>query len=447
MDWTSPYFRPLTASLLNTFFYGSRRCVLWRSSCRKGTLAGMTFQPDLHAYEFENDPVPVLNRLRAEDPVHWSRHGYWYLTRYDHVSTVLKDAKRFSSAAAGWGESNPLARGGDPAQTKSEKSLSRSLAHSFNQMDAPDHTRIRALVQAAFSRRAVEERRARIAEVIATLLDAAIAKGTFDLVSDFAFHIPIIVASEIIGIPHRDRDKFRDAFASAAALMMPKRSEDSWAGALAAGKWIGAYLRAAVAERRLRPQDDLISALIAEEDEGGRLSEAELMSALSTIYTAAGTTTERFISSGIFLLLSNPAQWDALKSDPTLMAPALEEILRFHHPTQSTSTNRRCTDDVELGSKTLKAGDTVRVGLGAANRDPDVFEDPDRFDIARRRKSPILSFGAGPHFCFGSALARFEAHLAIEAFAARIPNVALLTRSPVKDPARVDRYREILVRV
>jgi len=115
-----------------------------------------SFQPDLYDYEFENDPVPVLNRLRAEDPVHWSRHGFWYLTRYDHVSAVLKDAERFSSAAAGWGGANPLARGGkSDGQSKSEQGLSRSLAHSFNQMDAPDHTRIRRLVLAAYSRRAV----------------------------------------------------------------------------------------------------------------------------------------------------------------------------------------------------------------------------------------------------------------------------------------------------
>jgi cytochrome P450 len=405
-----------------------------------------SFQPDLHAYEFENDPVPTLNRLREEDPVHWSRHGFWFLTRYEHVSAVLRDAVRFSSAAAGWGDSNPLARsGGTDRQSKSEQSLSRSLAHSFNQMDAPDHTRIRALVQAAFSRRAVEERRTRIAAVIDGLLDEAIAKGTFDLVSDFAFHIPIIVASEIIGIPTDDSDRFREAFASAAVLMAPKRSEESWSEGIAAGRWIGTYLREAVAERRVRPEDDLISALIEQETEGNRLSEPELLSALSTIYTAAGTTTERLISSGMFLLLSHPEQWSSVKSDKSLIAPALEEILRFHHPTQSTSTNRRCTVDVALGDKTLKAGDTVRVGLGAANRDPAVFSHPDRFDIARKSTVPILSFGTGPHFCFGSSLARMEAQLAIEAIADRIPDLELMTKNPVKDPVRPDRYEEILV--
>jgi cytochrome P450 len=405
------------------------------------------FQPDLHAYEFENDPVPVINRLRAEDPVHWSRHGFWFLTRYDDVSTVLKDPRRFSSAAAGWGTTNPLAKSANSGNSGAEQNLSRSLAHSFNQMDAPDHTRIRALVQSAFSRRAVEERGPRIAAVIGERLDAGIARGDFDLVSDFAFHIPIIVASEIIGIPAEDRDKFRDAFANAAALMAPKRSEESWTNALAAGKWIGTYLREIVAARRADPQDDLISALIAEEREGNRLSEPELMSALSTIYTAAGTTTERLISSGLFLLLSHPDQWAALKADRSLLPGALDEILRFHHPSQSTSTNRRCTVDVEMRSKMLKAGDTVRVGLGAANRDPAVFDKADVFDIARKMPVPLLSFGTGPHFCFGSALARFEAQLAIAAIADRAPNIELVTRQPVKDPARPDRYREILVRV
>jgi cytochrome P450 len=314
-------------------------------------------------------------------------------------------------------------------------------------MDAPDHTRIRALAQSAFSRRAVEERGPRIAQVIGELLDTAIAKGSFDLVADFAFHIPIVVASEIIGIPTADRDKFREAFANAAALMAPKRSEESWAKALESGRWIGVYLRDIVATRRTQPRDDLISALVMEESEGHRLSEPELLSALSTIYTAAGTTTERLISSGIFLLLSHPDQWAALKNDRALLPGALDEILRFHHPSQSTSTNRRCTIDVEMRGKTLKAGDTVRVGLGAANRDPAVFDRPDTFDITRKMPVPLLSFGTGPHFCFGSALARFEAQLAIAAVADRTPNITLVTRHPVKDPARPDRYREILVRI
>ena len=410
---------------------------------------GAALAPDLYDYDFENDPVEILTRLRQEDPVHWSRHGFWYLTRYDDCAMVLKDPVRFSSAAAGWGGGNPLARKGSTASGDSaaEQGLSRTLAASFNQMDPPDHTRIRALVVSAFSRRSVEERRERILEVLGGLLDAAAAKRAFDLITDFAFHLPIIVASEIIGIPTDDREAFRAAFELTGRLMAPKRSDAEWAEALEAGRWVGRYVRELIAARRAAPRDDLISALIAAEDGRGALSDAELSSAISTIYTAAGTTTERMISSGLYLLLSHPEQWRALVADRALVAPAIEEILRFHHPTQSTSTNRRCTVDVELRGKTLKAGDTVRVGLGAANRDPEAFPDPDRFDIRRQMAQPPLSFGAGPHFCIGAALARFEARLAIEAVANRWPDLRLLTAAPVKDPRRHDRYRELIVSV
>jgi hypothetical protein len=410
--------------------------------------AGGELAPDLYDYDFENDPIATLNRLRREDPVHWSRDGFWYLTRYDDCAMVLKDPVRFSSAAAGWGGGNPLATAGPAGgQSKTEQGLSRTLAQSFNQMDAPDHTRIRSLVVSAFSRRSVEERRERISSVIEGLLDTAGAKGRFDLITDFAFHVPIIVASEIIGIPTADREAFRAAFERTAALMAPKRSEESWAKALEAGRWVGRYVRTLIAERRAEPRDDLVSALIVAEDSRGALSEAELSSAISTLYTAAGTTTERFISSGLYLLLSHPDQWRALVADRTLVASAIEEILRFHHPTQSTSTNRRCTVDIDLRGKTLRAGDTVRVGLGAANRDPAEFADPDRFDITRKPGATPLSFGAGPHFCIGAALARFEARLAIEAVANRWPGLRLVTQAPVKDPRRHDRYREIIVAV
>lgn len=405
---------------------------------------GTPFQPDLYDYAFECDPVPTLTRLREEDPVHWSRHGFWFLTRYDDVVAVLQDTTRFSSAAAGFGTTNTLGKSGAGA-SDTEKNLSKSLAASFNQMDPPDHTRIRVLVNAAFSKRSVEGRRGRILAVIGELLDEAAKKPRFDLVADFAFHLPIIVASEIIGIPTADREKFRATFEATAVLMAPKRADESWAKGLEAAKWLGRYTRELIEARRAAPQDDLISALIAAEENNSRLNEAEMSSAITTIYTAAGTTTERMISSGLYILLQHPEQWTALKADRALIPPAVDEILRYHHPTQSTSTMRRATVDVELRGKTIRAGDTVRVGLGAANRDPNVFADGDRFDIRRKMPAPILSFGTGPHFCIGSALARFEGQLAVEAVADRMPDIKLITTAPVKDPRRPDRYSEILV--
>ncbi len=404
------------------------------------------FQPDLYDYDFENAPVDVLNRLHAEDPVHWSQHGFWYLTRYADIVTVLQDPVRFSSAAAGWGTTNPLAKTDGAKSNDSNAALSKSFATSFNQMDAPDHTRVRALVHRAFSRRSVEERRERIVEVVSQTLNAATAHDTFDLVHDFSFHVPIIVASEIIGIPTSDREFFRKAFEDSAALMQPKRDEESWAAGKEAARWIGRYIKSLIAERRAHPKDDLITGLIRAEENGDRLNEAEMSSAISTVYTAAGTTTERFISSGIYLLLSHRDQWCDLVADRTLLDGAIEEILRFHHPTQSTSTNRRCVEDTKLGDKLIKAGDTIRVGLGAGNRDPEIFIEPDRFDIRRKMGSTLLSFGTGPHFCLGSALARFEGRIAIEAVMERWPDLELVTTQPMKDPRRQDRYLELKVR-
>jgi len=201
-----------------------------------------------------------------------------------------------------------------------------------------------------------------------------------------------------------------------------------------------------VEARRRNPQDDLISHLIDAEEEGDRLTAPEMMAAIATIFTAAGTTTERMISSGLFILLSHPDHFNALRDDRSLMDGALEEILRFHHPDQSTSTNRRATQDVELQGKVIKAGDSVRVSLGAANRDPARFPDPDRFDI-RRSDNKHLSFGNGIHFCLGSALARSETEVMFNRVLDEMPGLSLVTEAPIKDPRRPDRYKEILVQV
>lgn len=403
---------------------------------------------DLYSYEFQSDPVPHMHRLREQDPVHWSSHGFWFLTRYDDVQMVLRDAGRFSSAGASWGTSNPMAKDAEKAKKQGGDvgKIGNLLRHSFNLSDPPVHTRLRGLVNQAFSRRAADHKRERIEAVAAELVAAAKAKGTFDLVTDLGFHLPIIVASEIIGIPTDDRERFRRSFEEAGVLMMPVKNKEILDRGIAAARWQGQYLKDLVAARRAQPQDDLISHLIDAEEEGERLSAPEMMAAISTIFTAAGTTTERMISSGLFILLSHPEQLEALRADRSLMDGALEEILRFHHPDQSTSTNRRATQDMELRGKSIKAGDSVRVSLGAANRDPARFPDPDMFDI-RRSDNKHLSFGNGIHFCMGSALARSETEVMFNAVLDELPDLTLVTENPIKDPRRADRYQEILVKV
>ncbi|AWZ02430.1 cytochrome P450 monooxygenase PikC [Rhodobiaceae bacterium] len=403
---------------------------------------------DLYSYEFQSDPVPYLHRLREEDPVHLSTHGFWFLTRYDDVQMVLRDAERFSSAGASWGSSNPMAKDKEKAKEQGGDvgKVGNLLRHSFNLSDPPVHTRLRGLVNQAFSRRAADHKRERIESVAGELVAAAKAKGTFDLVRDLGFHLPIIVASEIIGIPTVDREKFRRSFEEAGVLMMPIKNKEILERGVAAARWQGQYLKDLVEARRSSPQDDLISHLIDAEEEGERLTAPEMMAAIATIFTAAGTTTERMISSGLFILLSNPDQFEALRDDRSLMDGALDEILRFHHPDQSTSTNRRATQDVEMRGKEIKAGDSVRVSLGAANRDPARFPDPDRFDI-RRADNKHLSFGNGIHFCLGSALARSETEVMFNQVFDEMPGLTLVTDMPIKDPRRPDRYKEILVKV
>ncbi|MBW2316045.1 MAG: cytochrome P450 [Deltaproteobacteria bacterium] len=409
------------------------------------------FQPDLQSHVYQSDPVPTLHRLREEDPVHRSRHGYWFLTRYDHVKFALRDPRFSSDWARRQAERAGSGRGAPAAASPYEESETdrenrQLILSSFNMKDGRDHSRIRTLVNHAFGKAALESRRGRVQEVVDELLDGAAARGSFDLVTELGFPLPMVVASEMIGIPGDERERFRRSFEEAGVLGVPGHSAELHATALEALDWQLGLARGLVEARRERPEDDLITALVEAEEEGDKLSVDEIISAVVTIFTAAGTTTERFVSSGLLLLLQHPEEQARLRSDPALLPTAMEEILRFHHPDQSTSTARWVTEDVELGEKVLRKGDRVRLGLGAANRDPSQFPDPDRLDLART-PNRHLAFGRGAHFCVGAGLARLEAEVAILATLDRFPQIELLTKEPRRDPRRMDRYEEIRVRV
>jgi len=401
------------------------------------------WQPDLHSREYQENPAPTLQRLRAEDPVHRSRHGYWFLTRYRDVKSALRDS-RFSSD---WTER----RGGRPLTSPFEESdrdrANRTLIlSSFNMRDGEGHARIRTLVNQAFSKASLESKRERIEALADELLPPADKGREFDLVRDFGFPLPAQISCEMIGIPPETRERFRASFEEAGLLGLPHRNEKQHALGLAALDWQVSFVSALLEERRAAPQQDLLTALVEAEEDGERLTAEEAVAAIVTIFTAAGTTTERFVSSGLYLLLQHPAELTRLREEPALLGSTLEEILRYHHPDQSTTTPRWVTEELEIGGVRLERGDRVRFGLGAANRDPDEFADPERFDIARS-PNRHLGFGRGAHFCLGATLARIVGEVAISAVLGRYDHIELATAAPRRDPRRMDRYEELRVRV
>lgn len=392
---------------------------------------------DFTSLAYQENPAPWLHRIRCESPVFLTRHGHWLLTRHADVKRALRDP-RFSSD---WSKLR-----GQPQGDSQEARNRRLILQSFNMKDPPAHTRVRALINLAFAGIAAERRRSRIEGLARELLATRADGRDLCVVEDFGFHLPIIVAAEMIGVPAADRLHFRSLFEDAELLFVPDRTpEQEERGRRALAEEIR-YVRALVAARRTERREDLISELVRARTPEGALDEDEIVSAVVTIFTAAGTTTERLISSGILALLQHPDQLARLRAQPDLIDSAVEEILRWHHPDQSTSTPRWTTEAVRMGGVTIPAGATVRLSLGAANRDPAEFPDPDRFDITRA-PNRHLAFGRGDHFCLGATLARLEARIAIRTIVEEHPRIELLTKNPHRDPRRPDRFAKILIRL
>ena len=406
----------------------------------------MNLPLDLHSREFLEDPAPTLAWLREHDPVHRSEYGYWLLTRYDDVAAAFRDPRLSSEWTKKGSLPGMTARPntGNAAADDAFALAQQIVLHSFNMKDAPSHTRIRQLVQQAFTRAAVDEQRGRITELVDALIDAGIANGDMDVVTELAFPLTITIASEMLGIPVEGRDLFRASFESTERLGDPTASPEQRQRGRDALVWQLDFIADVVEERRRRPQADLVSALVQAEEAGQTLTEPEILAALLTLYTAGGTTTERMISSGILLLLQHPDQLAMLQADPALLGCAVTEILRFHHPNQQTSTARLALETFELHGRTIEAGQTVRLGTGAANRDPSRWPEPDRFDITRG-ELVSLSFGQGIHYCIGAPLARMQTQVAIGRLLERCPQVALDSGEIRHDPRRMDRYERIQV--
>ncbi len=377
------------------------------------------FDSDLLTPEFFADPYPFYHRLRGESPVYWSeRLQAWLLTRYAEVKPALNDPRLNSGDRI----SAIMRRLPKTVQLEMQP-LHRHMTKMMSFTDPPDHTRLRTLVGQAFTPRTVANLRPKIQMIVDDLLDAVENNGQMDLVQDFAFHLPAIVICEMLGIPKQDRETFKQwsnnivGFVSAGEVTPEKaeRAQQSmWS--------LTNYFHDLVQKRRQDPQADLISALVAAEEQGDKLTEAELLSMGVLLFFAGFETTEGLIGNGLLALMRNPFQLQRLRDTPSLIATAVEEFLRYDNSVQRQS--RVASEDLEMGGQQICQGQYVILFIGAANRDPALFDDPDRLDICRQ-ENPHIAFGYGIHFCVGAPLARLEGQIAISTILRRMPHLQL----------------------
>ncbi|MGH2760610.1 MAG: cytochrome P450 [Actinomycetota bacterium] len=378
----------------------------------------------LELFEPENraDPYPLYRRYRETEPMHFSDIGVWTLTRYEDILAVLRD-DRFSVDPRNATELERFFPATDDTPRPFEQMAGLLLLFT----DPPDHTRMRNLVNKAFTRRVVEELRPHVQDVVNDLLDQVSGRGEMDVISDFAFQLPALVICELMGVPVEDRDKFHGMSADIAPILDPITPPDKLEKAMYTAGLFIMYFVQLLEERRKDPQDDFLSALLAAEEHDQKLSGEEVIALCVLIFIAGHETTQNLIGNGLLGLLRHPDQLELLRSDPSLTRSAIEELLRFDSPVQLTG--RSALTDVEVGGRTIRKGQEAVVLLGAGNRDPAVFDDPDRLDITRDKVS-VLSFGGGVHFCLGAPLARLEGQIAFRTLLDRFPKIELATDAP-----------------
>jgi len=372
---------------------------------------------DVHA-----DPYPFYHRLRDEAPVRWDDNagmaGGWVFTRHADVVSILKDprftAERLVPQSAEW----------IPEEMRDAvRQVFRAMPHQLLFLDPPDHTRIRSLMSKAFTPRLVELMRPRIQTIADELLDAAAPAGRMEVIEEYAYPLPAIVIAEMLGVPPEDRAKFIKwssdfgAFLDSSNLTFEQVLES-----LRGVSDFMDYFRGLIAARKDAPRDDLLQALINAKEQGETLTEDELLANLVLLLAAGHGTTTHLIGNGLLALLKSPEQMRALAENPALIATAIPELLRYDSPVQLTG--RRTATDFEVGGQAIAAGQHVTVILGAANRDPAAFPDPDQLNVARP-EGRIMSFGHGIHFCLGAPLARVEAAVAFNALLRRLPTLRL----------------------
>src|SRR6266700_1461546 len=343
----------------------------------------------------------------------------WVVTRMEEAVQILKDHAHFTVDPRPIGVNSPLGHNNAGTANTSD-TPTFFTAKTMLTVDEPDHRRLRLLVSKAFTPRYIEGLRPRVQEIADELLDRVQAQGQMDFVEDYAFVLPINVISEMLGVPHADRPQVRVWSEALGHGLGPGRSDP---GVQANMRAFGAYTAQLVADKRLHPGEDLISQMIAIEEEGDRLSEAELLSTITLLIFAGHETTSNLLATGTLMLLDRPAQLEQLKADLSLVPAAVEELLRFNGPA-TTAGPRFATADIEIAGQQIKRGDMLFPVLMSANHDETQFTEPDELEIARTL-SRHLGFGQGIHMCLGMPLARLEAAIAFTTLLKRMPNLRL----------------------
>jgi len=361
------------------------------------------------------DPYPLFEQLRSYDPVYWDPFLHVYvLTRYDDVLYVLNkfSAERTPTAeqlaAMGMADLGPIAQ---------------VMVRQLLFLDPPAHTRLRALASAAFAPSRVARLRFHIGEITNELLDKVVANGRMDMIADLATPLPAAVTAEMLGLPACDRDRLKSWSADFAEMLGNFQHNPGRAmQVLRSLDELTHYLRAAIRDQSEQCRTGLIGALLSAEQNGDKLTEDEVIA--NTIITMVGglETTTNMIGNGLLALLRHPESLDQLRADRSLIPSAVEEILRYDCPSQHTA--RLAPADCELGGKSIRRGQGVIAVMAAANRDPERFPEPNRFNV-RRTNNRHLAFGWGAHFCFGAALARIEGQVAFDAILRRLGNIKL----------------------
>jgi cytochrome P450 len=394
-----------------TQLYVTRAGVAWRGYARRSPLALLELRPG------RENPYPVYDRIRAQGPMIATPLGNWATARHTVCSEVLR-SRSFGA--------RPVDDPGDPGD--SEAGL------SFLEMDPPDHTRLRRLAAPAFGPARVASYRPLVEATVDRLLDAAGRRGSFDLVASLAAPLPVAVIIELLGVPPEEAGALRRHGTVIGTALDGVRSIRHARALMTSNRALEAMFARVFELRRREPGPDLISTLV--EARGVAVAPSELVPMCTLLLIAGFETTVNLIGNGVLALMAHRDQWERLADDPGLSAAAVEEVLRYDPPVQRTA--RVAHEDVEVAGTLVRRGQLVVTFLGGANRDPDAFVEPDRFDITRSSGPDNLAFSAGIHYCLGAPLARLEAGIALEALARRLPDLRLAGR-PRRHPGRTIR--------